>query len=72
MKISVNEGKSTFSTKYKYCKYQVKPFKLANTLLSFQSLIKKIFDKKLDILHIVYLNNIFAYIDKKSSIDSVQ
>ena len=39
------------------------PFGLMNVLASFQRYINKIFTKKFDIFVIVYLNNIFIYID---------
>ena len=39
------------------------PFSLTNTPTSFQEYINKIFIKKLDILVIVYLDDILIYID---------
>ena len=37
------------------------PFELTNTLTSFQKYINKIFTEKLDIIVIMYLDNIFIY-----------
>ena len=39
------------------------PFKLSNTLASFQGYINKILAEKLDIFIIVYLDDIFIYIE---------
>ena len=38
-------------------------FALTNILVSFQRYINKIFNKKLDIFNIIYLNDNFIYID---------
>ena len=38
-------------------------FRLFNALASFQDYINKILAKKLDIFVIVYLNNVFIYIE---------
>ena len=40
-------------------------FKLTNALASFQKYIDKIFAEKLDILVIVYLDDIFIYTNNK-------
>ena len=49
-------------------------FGLINTLVSFQGYIKKIFAKKLGIFIILYLDNIFIYIDDNGNghIEAVQ
>ncbi len=39
------------------------PFSLSNTPTSFQSYIKKILAKKLDIFVVIYLDNILIYIE---------
>ena len=52
-----------FRTQYGHFKYQVISFGLTNVPASFQEYINKIFAKKLNILIIIYLNNIFIYTD---------
>ena len=54
---------TAFCTKYGHFKYQVMPFGLSNAPASFQGYINKILAKKLDIFVIVYLGNIFVYIE---------
>ena len=56
-----NEWKMAFPTQYGYFKYQVIPFTLSNTPISFQGYISKILLEKLDIFVIVYLDDIFIY-----------
>lgn len=56
-----NKWKTTFYIQYSHFEYQVILFKLFNALTIFQSSIKKILAKKLNILGIIYLNNIFIY-----------
>ena len=58
-----DEWKTAFRTKYGHFEYQVMPFNLSNTPASFQGYINKILAKKLDILIIVYLDNILIYIE---------
>ena len=60
----IKEGdkwKIIFQTRYSYFEYQVIPFGLSNTLVSFQGYINKILTKKLDIFVIVYLDDIFIF-----------
>ena len=62
----IKEGdkwKSAFQTWYGHFEYQVIPFGLFNAPASFQSYINKILAKKLNIFVIVYLNDIFIYIE---------
>ena len=47
-----------FRTQYGHFEYQVMLFGLTNVLTSFQGYINKIFVEKLDILVIVYLDDI--------------
>lgn len=46
-------------------------FGLSNTKFSFQSYINKILVKKLDVISIVYLDNILNYITKKDHINLI-
>ena len=56
-----NEWKTVFRTRYGHFEYQVMHFGLSNILASFQGYINKILAKKLDIIVIVYLDNMFIY-----------
>ena len=56
-----NERKMAFCTSYDHFKYQVMPFRFANTPTSFQGYINKIFAKKLDIFVVVYVDDILIY-----------
>lgn len=62
-----------FQTWYSHFEYQVISFWLTNAIASFQKYINKILAKKLNIFVIVYLDNIFIYIndDKNSYITAV-
>ena len=65
----VQEGdkwKIAFRTKYGYFEYQVMPFDLPNAPASFQDYINKILAEKLDIIVIVYLDNILVYTEDSS------
>ena len=59
-----DECKTTFRTWYSHFDYQVILFGLSNALASFQDYINKILAEKFDIFVIVYLDNIFIYIEK--------
>ena len=52
-----------FKTRYSYFKYQVISFELTNVPANFQRYINKIFAKQFNIFIIVYLDNIFIYIN---------
>ena len=69
-----NEWKTTFRTRYSYFEYQVIPFGLSNVLASLQSYINKILAEKLDIFVIMYLDNIFIYIEDQGQghVEAVQ
>ena len=58
-----DEWKTAFHTWYGHFEYQVMPFELSNAPASFQSYINKILAEKLNIFVIVYLDNIFIYIE---------
>ena len=54
-----------FKTCYDHFKYQIIFFGLTNVLATYQSYINKILVEKLYIFIIVYLDNIFIYIESK-------
>ncbi len=56
-----DKWKTAFYTRYGHFQYQVMPFGLFNISASFQSYINNILAKKLDILIIVYLDDILIY-----------
>ena len=58
-----NEWKTTFKTQYGHFKYQVLPFSIFNASATFQRYVNKILAKKLDILVVVYLDDILIYIE---------
>ena len=70
----IDEWKTAFRTRYDHFKYQVISFGLTNTLATFQGYINKILAKKLNVFVIVYLNDIFIYIENKGKkyIEAVQ
>ena len=51
-----------FRTQYDHFEYQVMLFSLSNALATFQKYINKILAEKLDIMIVVYLDNILIYI----------
>ena len=53
-----------FKIRYSYFKYQMILFRVFNTLASFQNYITKILVEKLNNFVIIYLNDIFIYIQK--------
>lgn len=57
-----NKLKAAFKTRYTHFKYQVMPFRLTNTLATFQGYINNILVQKLDVFIIMYLDDIFIYI----------
>lgn len=59
-----NKWKTIFRIRYGYFKYQVISFGLSNTPASYQGYINEIFDEKLDVFVIVYLDNILIYTTK--------
>ncbi len=63
-RMRIREGdkwKTAFRTRYGYFEYQVMPFGLSNTPVSFQGYIKRTLTEKLDIFDILYLGDIFIY-----------
>ncbi len=63
-----DEWKTVFKTYYSHLEYQMIPFRLTNTPVTFQGYINKILTKKLDVFIMMYFNDILIYIkseDKK-------
>jgi uncharacterized membrane protein len=61
-----DEWKTAFKTRYSLFKYIVMPFSLANALATFQAYIYKVLRHLVDLICIVYLNDILIYSkDKK-------
>ena len=56
-----NEWKRAFRTRYGHFEYQVMPFDLSHAPATFQGYINKILAEKLDILVVIYLNDILIY-----------
>ena len=68
-----DEQKIAFRTRYRYYKYLVIPFRLANTPATFQNYIYKALGGLLDLVYIVYLDDILIYLkDKKSYVRYVR
>ena len=57
-----DEWKTAFWTRYGHFEYQVMPFSLSNAPATFQEYVNKILAEKLNILVIVYLDDILIYI----------
>ena len=60
-----DKWKTAFRAYYSYFKYQVMFFGLTNIQVTFQGYINKILTEKLDVLVIVYFDDIFIYIKSK-------
>ena len=56
-----NEWKTTFRTRYKHFEYQIMLFELTNILITFQAYINKVLREFIDVICVVYLNNILIY-----------
>ena len=56
-----DEWNTAFKIQYSHIKYQMMPFNLTNALASFQRYINKILAEKLDIIVIMYLDDILIY-----------
>ena len=56
-----NKWKTVFQIQYSHFKYLVVPFRLINAPTTFQAYINKVILGLLDIIYIVYLNNIVVY-----------
>ncbi len=60
-----DEWKTAFRTHYGHFEYKVMPFGLTNIPTTFQGYINQILAAKLDVLMIVYLDDILIYIKSK-------
>ena len=58
---SSNKQKTAFYTHYRHFKYLVMPFSLANASATFQAYINYTIVRLIDIIYIVYLDNILIY-----------
>ena len=56
-----DEWKTAFWTYYKYFEYQIIPFGLTNIPATFQAYINKVLIGLIDIICMVYLNDILIY-----------
>ena len=56
-----NEWKTAFRTQYSHFKYLIMPFRLTNALATFQAYINKALSGLLDIICVVYPNDIVVY-----------
>ena len=65
IKIKINdEWKTTFRTRYKHFEYQIMFFDLINASTIFQIYINKVLWNFIDVICVVYLNNILIYNNK--------
>ena len=62
---SKNRHKTAFRTRYDHYEFNVMPFELTNTSVTFQTLINDIFRDLLDICVIIYLDDILVYSKNK-------
>ena len=59
-----DEWKTVFRIRYGYFKYLVMPFRLANTPATFQAYINRALAGLVDVIYIIYLNNILVFLEK--------
>jgi hypothetical protein len=72
-RLRVKEGdkwKTAFKTRYRYFKYLIMPFSLANAPATFQSYIYRALSRLLDRTCIVYLDNILIYSENEEDYSS--
>ena len=68
-----DEWKTTFKTRYKHFEYIVLFFDFINAFATFQNFVNKILIERLNLIVIIYLNNIIIYfINKKQYIENVK
>ena len=63
---SGNEQKTAFRTRYSYFEHLVIPFRLANAPVTFQTYINRALAGLVDIIYVVYLDNILIYSAKEA------
>ena len=56
-----DEWKTTFRTRYNYFEYLIMSFNLVNVSITFQAYINKILINLINIIYVVYLNEILIY-----------
>ena len=59
-----DEWKTTFRTRYEHFEYQIMSFDLTNASITFQIYINKTLKKFVDVIYVVYLNNILIFNEK--------
>ena len=57
----IDEWKTTFRTRYEHFEYQIMSFDLANASVTFQIHINKALRKLVDVICVIYLNNILIF-----------
>ena len=62
-----DEWKTTFRTRYDYFEYQVISFELINALIIFQISINKTLKEFMNIIYVIYLNNILNFSNKSAN-----
>lgn len=63
----------TFQTTYKHFKYLIISFEFVNVLTTFQIFVNKTLIKFVDVIYVMYLNDIFIFSrNKKSHIEHVK
>ena len=56
-----DEWKTTFRIRYEHFEYQIMSFDLTNVSITFQIYINKILKKFVDVIYVVYLNDILIF-----------
>ena len=56
-----NEWKTTFRTRYDHFEYQIMSFELTNVSIIFQIYINKILKRLIDVIYVIYLNDILIF-----------
>ena len=64
-----NKQKTAFKTRYRYFKYLVMPFSLANVLATFQLYIYRALRGLLNRVYVVYLDDILIYLENEEDYD---
>ena len=56
-----DEWKTTFRTRYNYFEYQIMSFELTNVSITFQIYINKTLRKLINVIYVIYLNDILIF-----------